>query len=93
MKALQKFVDDRNAFYGKFFPESFIDLSKLDNEVAQQIFGILDGELSPENLHCDGEITAAQARRKAKVLHAAGKDLLSAGYTPTSTWSEFYKEG
>ena len=31
--------------------------------------------LSPENLCCDGEISAAQARRKAKVLNRQWKEL------------------
>jgi hypothetical protein len=31
--------------------------------------------LSPENLHCDGEISMAQARRKASALRKQWKDL------------------
>ena len=88
MKALQKFVDGKNQF-AKIFDQEPIDLSKLDDAMAQKIFDMLDGDLSPENLHCDGEITPTQARRKAKVLYNAGNDLLKAGYKPKSQYSEF----
>lgn len=40
----------------------------LTAEGAQTIAGKLDSELSPENLHCDGEISAAQAQKKYNFL-------------------------
>jgi hypothetical protein len=40
----------------------------LDAESAQAIGSKLDGELSPENLHCDGEISSADAMRKYNFL-------------------------
>ena len=40
----------------------------LDAESAQKIGDKLDGELSPENLHCDGEISHAQAMKKYNFL-------------------------
>ena len=40
----------------------------LDAESAQAIGSKLDGELSPENLHCDGEISHAEAMRKYNFL-------------------------
>ena len=42
---------------------------------AKIIFERLAGDLSPENLHCDGEISAAAARKKATVLNTAWKQL------------------
>lgn len=88
MKALQKFVDEKNQ-WAKIFDREPMDLSKLDTAMARTLYDMLDGELSPENLHCDGEITAAQARAKAKKLYAAGNALLAAGYKPHSQYSEF----
>ncbi len=88
MKALQKFVDEKNQFAAIYDLEP-IDLAKLDETMAALLFDVLDGALSPEILHCDGEVSAAQARRTAKPLHAAGKDLLAAGYRPKSQYSEF----
>ena len=40
----------------------------LTAESAQAIGSKLDGELSPENLHCDGEISHAEAMRKYNFL-------------------------
>ena len=40
----------------------------LTAETAQKIASKLDGELSPENLHCDGEISPAQAQKKYNFL-------------------------
>lgn len=39
----------------------------LTNEIKAK-FGNLACALSPENLHCDGEISAAQARTKYRQL-------------------------
>ncbi len=35
----------------------------------------IDGDLSPENLHCDGEISASAARAKARKLNAELREL------------------
>jgi hypothetical protein len=40
----------------------------LDAQSAQLIGDKIDGELSPENLHCDGEISNAEAMRKYNFL-------------------------
>ena len=40
----------------------------LTAEGAQKIASKLDGELSPENLHCDGEISPRQAQQKYNFL-------------------------
>ena len=40
----------------------------LNKESAQTIGNKLDSELSPENLHCDGEISHAEAMRKYNFL-------------------------
>lgn len=44
-------------------------------EKARIIFEMLSCDLSPENLHCDGEISAAAARKKATVFNAAWRAL------------------
>ena len=40
----------------------------LTEDSAQKIASKLDSELSPENLHCDGEISARQAQQKYNFL-------------------------
>ena len=44
-------------------------------EMCKPIFGELAGELSPENLCCDGELPPHQVRAKAKRLWAAWANL------------------
>ena len=62
MRNLQKFIDDQNTWRALFntAPVTF-PLTQLHvNDIAQS----LDAKLSPENLHCDGEISQAEANRK-----------------------------
>ena len=58
-----KKMNDWNAIFNTA-PVAF----PLNKDSAQQIASKLDGELSPENLHCDGEISAAEAQRKYNFL-------------------------
>lgn len=70
MKALKEFVDSRNKF------NSIFGIAPLvigpDN---QRIAEIIDCELSPENLTCDGELPRSQVQAKYKRLMSAARDL------------------
>jgi len=66
MKALQKWIDDKNRWQAIFDIAPVVFPKTTEQCIA--IFESLEGELSPENLHCDGEITVAAARRKEKIL-------------------------
>jgi hypothetical protein len=62
MRNLQKFIDDQNTWRALFntAPVTF-PLTQLHvNDIAKS----LDSKLSPENLHCDGEISVAEANAK-----------------------------
>jgi len=63
---LTNYVEQLNS-WNAIFGKSGIEFP-LDAESAQKIGSKLDGELSPENLHCDGEISAAQAQKKYNFL-------------------------
>ena len=65
-----KQMNDWNAIFGTG-PVEF----PLTAETAQKIASKLDGELSPENLHCDGEISHAQAMKKYNFLTAVVDEL------------------
>ena len=65
------------------------DINNINQKIADRIFDSLDGDLSPENLCCDGEIGAAAARRQEKFLYKAGYELLKLGFKPSNTWSQF----
>jgi len=58
-----KQMNDWNAIFGTG-PVKF----PLTAETAQKIASKLDGELSPENLHCDGEISPQEAQKKYNFL-------------------------
>ena len=63
---LQNYVDRMNKWSAMFsHPEVTFP---LDAQSAQAIGSKIDGELSPENLHCDGEISHAEAMRKYNFL-------------------------
>ena len=56
-----------------------------ESEIINELRGIESG-LSPENLHCDGEISVAAARRKERSLLARQRKLVAAlGREPTTT--------
>ena len=62
MQNLNKFIDDQN-MWGSLFntPAIQFPLSQVQvNDLARS----LDAKLSPENLHCDGEISPAEANKK-----------------------------
>ncbi len=78
MKRLTRFVSEKN-LWNNMFGRELMDLSKLDNTLAQKLFGMLEGELSPENLCC-AALVSDQAKVKARLLDAV-KDLEELGYT------------
>ncbi len=87
MKHLRNYVEGINR-YAKIFGEGQdIDVNNLNEEMAQMIFNKIDCDLSPENLCCDGEISAAQVRKKAQMLRGAAADLKKLGYAHRN-WCE-----
>ena len=68
---LTAFVDRKNAFS---FGGKLLSLQSATDR--QTIAELIDSELSPENLSCDGEISRTEARRKLKTLTKAGTQLL-----------------
>jgi len=73
MKVLEQYVDQKNrwnAIFGKSamnFPLSQIDANDLMDSIAS--------ELSPENLHCDGEASPNQVRNKLHELNTVKSQL------------------
>lgn len=61
----------------------------INNDMDRvKIAQTLDSELSPENLHCDGEISQAQAQRKYRTLSKVAEQLIK--LDPTVTVEELY---
>lgn len=73
MKVLEQYVDQKNrwnAIFGQSamtFPLSQRDADSLMNSIAS--------ELSPENLHCDGEASPNQVRNKLHELNTVKSQL------------------
>ena len=70
MKILNHYIEQQNRWRAIFGDEAW-QLPKH----ALIVHGHLENDLSPENLTCDGELTAAQARTKREYLEQALREL------------------
>ena len=84
MQALAQFVKQRNAF-NKLFGHK--ELTLIDAADRQKIADIIDSALSPENLTCDGELSAGQVRARYKELTTVARELQA--LDPAVKFSEF----
>jgi hypothetical protein len=84
MKELNEFVARENKWAGIFGNTVEIRTAKGRKDVANRI----DCALSPENLHCDGEISAAEANRKFRFLTKAAEQLMK--LDPSVEIHEYY---
>ena len=78
MKAfdLRNYLDTYNAWEKIFNPNhSTINLGNITQQGVDRIASDLDSKMSPENLHCDGEITHAQAQAKADYYNDVWEEL------------------
>jgi hypothetical protein len=72
MKALQKYIDQKNHWNSIFKGEQYDITTQAGRQrLADQI----DSALSPENLTCDGELPRAEVNRRYKELMTAAKQL------------------
>ena len=85
MKELNEFVARENRFSALFNQRS-LDLNNSADR--KRIAGKIDCALSPENLHCDGEISAAEANRKFRFLTKAAEQLMK--IDPSVEIHEYY---
>jgi len=90
MKNLKAYVENKNQ-WNAIFGMAPMDIN--DGYDRLQIAKTLDGELSPENLHCDGEISQAEAHRKfnyyGRVIRELENYCLN-NWLNTPTISEYY---
>jgi hypothetical protein len=84
MKALQAFVDQKNRWNSIFKGPQYSLNSAKDR---QALADIIDCDLSPENLTCDGELPRAEVQRRYKTLTTAAKQLKE--LDPTVKFSEY----
>jgi hypothetical protein len=72
MKALQEFVAQKNHWNSFFKGKQYEITSKFGR---QEVAGMIDAALSPENLTCDGELSRTEVNRRWKELNTAAKQL------------------
>ena len=87
MNTLTQYVNDMNQ-WNAIFGMTPLDINNdLDRvQIAQKI----DSELSPENLHCDGEISQAEAMRKLRKLNKVAAELIKLDPSVRNQLSEYY---
>jgi hypothetical protein len=73
MKELNEFVARENK-WSSIFGNKPLSLSNASDRA--KIASSIDCALSPENLSCDGEISAAEANRKFRFLTKAAEQLM-----------------
>jgi hypothetical protein len=76
ISTLEQYVAQRNE-WNRLTSKKPKALSLMNPADRQEIADSLDCELSPENLHCDGEISNAQAMQKYRYLTRCAQELLS----------------
>ena len=52
-----------------------VDINTMTKSQGDMLIGKLDSEMSPENLHCDGEISYSQAQQKFDYYTGVFEDL------------------
>jgi hypothetical protein len=74
MFAIERYVADKNNWNSLFGKNR---LSLLNRADRQRIADMLDADLSPENLTCDGELPRAEVQKRYNFLTKAAKELKS----------------
>ena len=84
-KALKGQIEHMN-FMSTMFKKPLIDPDTITDADAQRIFQDIDCGLSPENLHCDGEISRSAAQAKYRNYMSAAKALCDLGFEPVDCY-------
>ena len=83
MKNLKAYVEARNK-WAQIFGNKQYDLKNVSDR--QRLAEIIDSELSPENLTCDGELSASQVRARYRSLITVANELKA--FDPNVTFQE-----
>jgi len=85
VSALTAYVDQKNRWNSIFKGKQYEFQSKSGR---QEIANMLDADLSPENLTCDGELSRTQINARYKSLTKAAQELVQ--LDPSVKIYEFY---
>jgi lipopolysaccharide biosynthesis protein len=73
MSALQALINQKNQWNAIFKGEQFEIKTAAGR---QRVASMIDSDLSPENLTCDGEMPRSQVQARYRALTAAAKELV-----------------
>ncbi len=85
MQNLKAYVESRNS-WAKIFGSKQLSLQNAADR--QRIAEMIDADLSPENLTCDGELSTAQVRAKHANLTKVARELQA--FDPSVKFYELY---
>ena len=81
--SIVRYVEQKNGWLRMFGQE----WSLMNAQDRQRIAQSLDSDLSPENITCDGELSAAEVKKRYKFLKTAALELKA--LDPSVTIYEF----
>ena len=90
MRALTTFIDNKNRYAALFRGHRTETLYEVQTAAGRKrVAEMIDSDLSPENLSCDGELPRAEVNRRYRELTAAAKDLVKLDPTVAQYMYEF----
>jgi hypothetical protein len=90
MRALTTFIDNKNRYASLFRGQRTEPLYEVQTAAGRKrVADMIDSDLSPENLSCDGELPRAEVNRRYRELTAAAKDLVKLDPTVAQYMYEF----
>jgi hypothetical protein len=84
IQSLESYVESKNRWQAIFKGRQYSLLSAVDR---QAIANMIDADLSPENLTCDGELRGPAVQARYKMLTRAAQELAS--IDPSVTFYEY----
>ena len=90
MKALTAYIDQKNRYASLVRGQRTEALYEVTTaEGRKRVAEMIDSDLSPENLSCDGELPMTQVRARYRALTAAATDLVRIDPTVAQYMYEF----
>jgi hypothetical protein len=88
MNHLAAYIDLLNSSARIFGGETY-NIRNLDHAAAARLFQRLDGDMSPENLTCDGELDRATVQQRAARYRGAIAALKKMGFVQPADCVEY----
>jgi len=77
MRALITFIDNKNRYAALFRGQRTEPVYEIQTAAGRKrVAEMIDSDLSPENLSCDGELPRAEVNRRYRELNGAARDLI-----------------